>query len=309
MQYPAPEYIQFFPTLRCNQNCSFCFNRGINAVTDSTQEDIKRLAGRVADIGTTEIDILGGEPTLYPHLHQFIDLSLRNGFTLNISSNGSNIPVLEDITETFKGKPLNIGISLNTAPLPDTLHRYISTYRPFVKSIYESSGTIPAPFAPYLGMQDITYYLLYRDVLSANELEHSVPFYTFFNRLRELRAMHNNIENVYCAGFIPDTARHPFLAHVRCPAGTTKLSVLPDGSVYPCYLFFRHKEFRLGNILDDNFTGIWRNPRLDFFRTFGGNRCPNAGCELFSACHGGCPAVSLSIAGDLTAPDPRCIKK
>ena len=126
-------------------------------------------------------------------------------------------------------------------------------------------------------------------------------------QLNDIKKRYGNIKGVFCSCFIPDTATNPVLEYVRCPAGTTKFSVLPDGSVYPCYLFFRHKEFRLGNIFEDDFSIIRTNPVLNFFREFRGNACPNAGCEIFSLCHGGCPAVSLLINGDLRAPDPRCV--
>ncbi len=92
-------------------------------------------------------------------------------------------------------------------------------------------------------------------------------------------------------------------------AGTAKLSVLPDGSVYPCYLLFSRPEFRLGNLLTDPFVAIWNEPRLEYFRTFRGNTCPRAACEHHATCRGGCPAVSLLVAGDLAAPDPRCLPR
>jgi len=90
-------------------------------------------------------------------------------------------------------------------------------------------------------------------------------------------------------------------------AGPVRIVVLPDGSVYPCYLLFSRPEFRLGNLLADAFAAIWDSPRLEFFRSFRGNACPREACEHHAACRGGCPAVSLLVAGDLTLPDPRCV--
>jgi radical SAM protein with 4Fe4S-binding SPASM domain len=118
--------------------------------------------------------------------------------------------------------------------------------------------------------------------------------------------VNKNIKGVFCSGFIADTQEYPVLTHVRCPAGTTKLSVMPDGTAYPCYLLFRNREFNLGNLLVDDFETIWNNPILDIFRQFKGNPCRDTYCELRPACHGGCPALSLLILNDITAPDPRC---
>jgi radical SAM protein with 4Fe4S-binding SPASM domain len=111
---------------------------------------------------------------------------------------------------------------------------------------------------------------------------------------------------VYCSGFLPDIEHYPELSQTRCPAGTTKLGVMPDGSVYPCNLFFGKKEFFLGNILTDPFESIWSHEVLAFFRSVTENPCLVRHCTVRSECHGGCPAHSLFITGDLAAPDPRC---
>ena len=139
------------------------------------------------------------------------------------------------------------------------------------------------------------------------ELDDSVAYPEYRLRLDALRARHPQAAGVACDGFVPEGAAAAQLRSVRCPAGTTKLSVLPDGSVYPCYLLFSRPEYRLGNLLTEAFETIWNHPRLEFFRTFRGNACPRAACDFHAACHGGCPAVSLLVAGDLLSPDPRCV--
>jgi radical SAM protein with 4Fe4S-binding SPASM domain len=112
---------------------------------------------------------------------------------------------------------------------------------------------------------------------------------------------------VFCSGFIPDLDQYPQLRTTRCPGGTTKLAIFPDGSVYPCNLLFGRGEYRLGNILADPFDSIWHHPALMFFRTFSGNACPRTACELHNKCHGGCPAHSQAHGGKLSEPDPRCV--
>ncbi|MBF0554676.1 MAG: SPASM domain-containing protein [Nitrospirae bacterium] len=134
-----------------------------------------------------------------------------------------------------------------------------------------------------------------------------MPFFEYYEILNELKQVKNGVEGVYCAGFLPDMEVYPELEGARCPAGTTKAAVLPNGDVYPCNLFFRYRQFRLGNIFADDFELIWSNPVLDFFRVFTGNTCLNKRCRLFKQCRGGCPAVSYAIAGRLDAPEPRCL--
>src|SRR4030065_523691 len=199
-----PKYIQFYPTLRCNLSCTFCFNRGIRVKKDIPIDDCARVIAFLADKGVKEIDILGGEPTLHPHFVQVVKLIYQKNLKAFISSNGCNVHLLEKISQTYEKDQIQIGVSLNDDSVPRELHEYIIKYKPFLKSVCSKKQTFPETHRKYL----------------------------------------------------------------RCPAGTTKLTVMPDGTVYPCYLFARHDNFRLGNILVDDFVKIWKNSILDFFRNF-----------------------------------------
>lgn len=268
--------------------------------------DFKRFLSVIAGIGIKEIDMLGGEPTLHPSFPYIIELIYKNKFKTTISSNGSNINMLEELSRKHNGDQIKIGISINSDSIHGELYEYIIKHKPIIKSVCLKERTIPEAVRDFLGFSGIGYYLLFMDTLYENDLEKSLPFYEFYKKIDQLKEIYNNVDGVFCSGFVPDIENYPVLEYVRCPAGTTKLAVLPDGSIYPCYLFFRNEGLRLGNIFVDDFDRIWKNPILDFFRRFEKNTCINSGCELFSLCHGGCPAVSLSIYGDINAPDPRC---
>ena len=276
---------------------------------DISISDFEALISIVSDIGIKEIDMLGGEPTLHPKFNQIIDLLSGTKLRTTISSNGSNINLLKNISEKYHGDQVSIGISIYSDSIKRELHEYIVTYKPFLKSIFSKEHAIPEEAKNYIKTLFLEYYLIFMDTLSEGDLRDSLPFYVFFQEVNRLKNLYRHVNGVFCSGFIPDIENYPVLQYVRCPAGTTKLSVMPDGSVYPCYLFFRNREFRLGNILIDEFNRIWKNPVLEFFRKFEKNSCINTRCELFSLCHGGCPAVSFMIFGDMNAPDPRCVPR
>jgi radical SAM protein with 4Fe4S-binding SPASM domain len=303
----CPQYIQFYPTLKCNLSCTFCFNRGIQSEKDISINDFENIISIIADTGVKEIDILGGEPTLHSEFDQIVNLIYKNNLKATISSNGFNIHLLEGVSRTYKREQIKIGVSIHTDSITRELHEYIIKYKPLLKSVCSKQQTIPETAKQYLRLSGIQYYLLFMDTVYNDDLKNSIPFYEFLKRIKSLKGFYENVDGVFCSGFIPDVEHYPVLRYVRCPAGTTKLSVMPDGSVYPCYLFSRHDDFRLGNILFDNFDSIWKNPILDFFRNFEKNSCINTSCELFSLCHGGCPAASLLIYGSMNAPDPRCV--
>lgn len=302
----GPPYIQFYPTLRCNLKCHFCFNKGLRAIDDVQVADFQQIVALLKKAGVTCIDILGGEPTLHPGLMSLLDIIRRQQMTCNLSSNGTNIAILHGLSARYEKEFLRVGISLNDSAVSADLHEYIVRHRPALKSVLTKMATIPQSCERYLGLAEIDYFILYMDAVDGQDLENSLPFDHFYGELRRLKKMYRGLDGVFCAGFIPDKADGYPLKSVRCPAGTAKLSILADGSVYPCYLFFRYPEFALGNILRDDFQKIWQSPILDFFRYFTKNHCPDTGCTLFSACHGGCPAMSYIFYHDLDAPDPRC---
>jgi radical SAM protein with 4Fe4S-binding SPASM domain len=149
------------------------------------------------------------------------------------------------------------------------------------------------------------FFIIYPDVMHEKMSAYSMPFSEFLHIVNE-HFRFQTVETIFCSGFLPDVEHYPVLSEKRCPAGTTKLGLFPDGSVYPCNLFFGIEDFFLGNILYDSFEKIWNNPRLDFFRVFKRNICPKYSCEIHSSCHGGCPVHSLIHYGSLCRPEPRC---
>jgi radical SAM protein with 4Fe4S-binding SPASM domain len=275
---------------------------------DIALKEFERLVTTIAGSGVKELDLLGGEPTLHPGFVGMLDILYSHKMKTTISTNGcGNLHVLEAVHGMDYAELIKIGVSLNSAPVSEGLHRYLTKHRPMLKSVYTRKQGISEVAKKYLVQSETEYYLLFMDVVDKDSLGDGMPFYDFYRDLDALKRQYKNIRGVFCSGFIPNTEEYPVLAHVRCPAGTTKLSVLPDGTVYPCYLFFRNREFNLGNLLVNDFYTIWNNPILDIFRQFKGNPCTDTHCELRSACHGGCPALSLLILNDINAPDPRCM--
>lgn len=298
----GPDYIQFYPTLRCNQSCEFCFNRNMPRMTDMPVEQFRKMLHAAANAGVKTIDIMGGEPTLHHDIVACIREARERDFSVNISSNGSNPRLLSDIMTAFP--EVSVGISINDRRALDMVREFIYQYAPVVKSVFHPLMDQEL-IDSLLLLNPRKYYLIYRDALDRSELSATVPFYEFVSAF-ETRFASDQKGMVFCAGFLSDSENTPELSRVRCPAGTTKLGVMPDGSVYPCNLWFGQKKFLLGNILRDPFESIWSHCALDYFRSSPGNSCPKKTCELHPRCHGGCPAHSYANAGTLSAPDPRC---
>ncbi len=297
----GPDYIQFYPTLRCNRSCAFCFNQSIGLMDDMSSPSFHRMLEQLPST-VKALDIIGGEPTQHPAIVSFAQAASQSGLRVNLSSNGSNLNVLEQVRQV--APDATIGISINDRETLNEVSRFISETAAVVKMLY-SRGLDSFLVHDIVELQPKAFYYIYRDATGPHDLPETLPFPEFLSEVSK-REPHQ-AGTVYCSGFVPDTAAYPDLASVRCPAGTTKLGIMPDGSVYPCNLLFNRHELLLGNILIDPFEAIWNHPALAFFRRFSTNACPKQSCALHAQCHGGCPAQSLILTGDLNAHDPRCI--
>ncbi|HTG00875.1 MAG TPA: radical SAM protein, partial [Nitrospirota bacterium] len=244
----GPDYIQFYPTLRCNRACGFCFNRSMAGMEDMQLSAFERMLEVLKQKGVQTLDIIGGEPTLHGAIVDLVRRAAGGGLFVNLSSNGSRPDILEKIMDL--GPRVRVGISINDQETLAQTAAFIRSRRPVVKTVYfPGQGSTLAKAV--LDLHPAQYYLIYRDALDRGELALTVAFDRFLSAV-EAEYDPALTGTVYCSGFLPDEG-YPELRYVRCPAGTTKLGIMPDGSVYPCNLFFGRKEFRLGNILTDPF--------------------------------------------------------
>jgi radical SAM protein with 4Fe4S-binding SPASM domain len=88
-----------------------------------------------------------------------------------------------------------------------------------------------------------------------------------------------------------------------CSVGINALTVMHDGTVYPC----RRLPIPLGNILEDGLFKIWYDSAF-LWSVRESARIDGCGdCELVSLCRG-CRAMAYHVTGDVLARDPQCWK-
>src|SRR3990172_10730897 len=129
----APDYIQFYPTLRCNQSCEFCFNRSMPFMPDMSLDNFMVMLDKITSLSIRTLDILGGEPTLHPQIARFVQEAVQRGLRVNISSNGSNTAVLQDLMGT--GGNVTIGVSINDREALERLAGFVQNNGVVVKSV------------------------------------------------------------------------------------------------------------------------------------------------------------------------------
>ncbi len=329
MSFPLPGFIQLYPTTRCNQSCDFCFNHPYSSPRDHpadlSYEKALTLAAILEGQGVGVIDLMGGEPTMLPWIADFAGTILNRGMRLNISTNGSNFEAISRICD-LDPAGLTIGVSLEGSS--DHLHNSVTKSSHFKTALNGLQALLHSGLDPLVKtvitrstMNDVQniidlvgtlgvrrYYLIHLDVLSRDTslLKKALAYRDFILFYEKIRRSNPGMEvfKVHASCF--DKSSLP--GGVRCAGGVRKVSVLPDGSVFPCNLFHRFGEFRLGNIFEDDFSAIWNNPLLERFRKYGENQCEVDGCSNRADCTGGCPAHGYYHHGDTERCDIRCSK-
>ena len=327
MSFPLPEFIQFYPTTRCNQNCYFCFNNPSPARTDNASDIPYDRALTLLDIleanGIKEIDIMGGEPLILTWMPDFIEIALKKRMAVNISSNGSNTEALSRFKNVDPQK-CNIGISLEGSNSRN--HNAITKSSHFDVALRSIKSLVSFGCDPIVktvitrsnlhDLQNIVdllrcigvkrFYIIHMDLMSGNTslTKDAMGFTEFESFYRSLSGVNANIgifkvhASCFNRNLIPDG--------VRCSGGVRKLSILPDGSVFPCNLFHCLEEFTLGNVFESDLSSLWKSPKLSLFREYRGNRCGHENCFNNASCTGGCPAHGYYHYGDPDHMDIRC---
>jgi radical SAM protein with 4Fe4S-binding SPASM domain len=76
----------------CNFRCSYCYVGDRSGSTDElTRDEIKEVILQARDLGARKIIILGGEPSIYPHLVEMLRFLGREGLKIEMFTNGSGI--------------------------------------------------------------------------------------------------------------------------------------------------------------------------------------------------------------------------
>lgn len=111
-----PYSCQWEVTCRCNLHCVMCYtdccNRPDAIRRELSSAEILRIMDELAEAGTLELCLTGGEPLARPDFFQLYEHAIRSGFLVTVFSNGTLIT--EAYADRFAAlRPHRIEISLH----------------------------------------------------------------------------------------------------------------------------------------------------------------------------------------------------
>lgn len=344
-RFAAPLYIELFPTLVCNLNCKFCYIHATRRLEKNGFTDFnifRKLVNEMSNLKVFELDILGGEPFLVPWITEGIELAITHGIVPNVSTNGTLIT--KEIAKKLSHMGLiDIQISLE-ASRPEIHDMLVGVSGAWKKAIESTKllleHGIDVQFNTIVtnyNFEDLPGLILFSEKLgvgmvslaymqhfgNAERYLQAISIRDFWKIIADIDEMYNRSEHNMKLivqtpfEFLRTKAELPKTPYMKirclCKAGTSKLSIMPDGSIFPCELFGvsnNNQDYLLGNIKDISIEEAWN---ADVLQRFWGNLNMNlpklcTNCQYSDFCKGGCAAYRLKNYHEkyTRMPDPRC---
>ncbi|MFF9350507.1 radical SAM protein [Streptomyces sp. NPDC014734] len=226
----------------CNEFCDHCYADSSPKGTHGTMTvpDWKNTIDQLSAIGARDVQFIGGEPTLYPHLRELIEHAHGAGLGIEVFSNLTHIR--EELWESFTGCGVKLATSYysDSAEDHDTVTRLKGSHRRtranVAKALERGIPLRGGVVAVNLGqrVQEAA-----RDLAALGVEEIGGDRTRAFGRASR-----------GAAPTIADLCGH--CAHEKCAIG-------PTGDVWPCVL---GRFLTIGNVRDTPLAEIWGGPQM-----------------------------------------------
>lgn len=327
-------YFQWHITERCNWSCRHCYQNG-NRIDDLPIGKLMEICDRMEEAvkkwgkaGTASLT--GGEPFLREQeLYALMSrLDGSDSFAYyDILTNGSMIGEKEAERLSAHKKLRRVQVSLEgAAPESNDAIRGQGSFNVVSNAIMNlraqnievsvmmtitrnNRDEIPA-LVEILGRMGVQALALERFVPEGN----GIGMQDLVLTSRELRDLYERIYKIAINGSpVRILLYRPLFNLVGCDdptvgalcsAGNNALTIMPDGTVYPC----RRLPIPIGNVLTDGLYKIWYGSDVLWTLRDPKNlkgKCHD--CESLTRCRG-CRAMAYFTTGDYMAEDPQCWK-
>jgi len=342
-QEAAPAAITWMVTLACNRKCPYCFFNVYHFAADSPSgppdatfplEDAVSMVHQMAQIGTADLYLTGGEPFLRPDLLEIIEEASK----VRVRTHAVTKYL---ISPSFAKRIATAGITSITVSIDDNRPREAAALAGAPGYLAEATQTVQnlldAGIATDVNAVATKVNIDHLDDLASFLADLNVPrfkispFHSPYprrltaeklvttTRLDERVAdLQRRYESRGLA--IELGAEQDPMVDVRCGSktvceiGTRALDVLPDGSVSRCHYLPGVSELKVGSLTQQTILDVWNGPHLHALskpgrESFAGTACEPCGNHQACNARGRCYVSALQTSGQLHAPDAFCTQE
>ncbi len=304
----------------CNFRCSYCYvDEKIERPDELTRTEIKDVILQAKEQGAQKIIILGGEPSIYPHLVEMLRFLGKEGLEIEMFTNGSGID--NDLAAVLAGAKVRVALKLNSRD--EKIQDSLAGKKGAFKIINRALSALKAAGYP---SDDL--FLAISTVICQQNIE-ELP--SLWKWLREekiepyfevITPQANAVENSWLGVdsgelkelFVRLSAidqemfgrtwePQPPLVGNKCMRHQVSCLVTATGDVMPCV----GVTIPLDNIRNSKLAYILKNSEvinnLKNYRQMIKGECHN--CEKAADCYG-CRGAAYQLTGDYLASDPTC---
>jgi radical SAM protein with 4Fe4S-binding SPASM domain len=301
-------------TLRCNYDCWYCYNGRVskNKADELNTEQWLDIVDKFSEHNTKLFVFTGGEPLLRQDLPEILERAKASGAKVNLLSNGSLftedkiktlLPLVDKVIVSldsfdkqsqgknrsqagfeniirllnyFKEHPAEREKITVRSVVTTVNYKEIVQFRKTLRERYQIKNHIYLKFIPN----------------TPDEFD-LVPRDNLIKDLMSIEALEELMEPTTASG-TPDFRK-------RCDACFASVAINPRGDMYPCHQFLDMPEYRMLNMLDEQ----WFQDYLDStvkqeFSTLDVDKLDEcSGCQFRYLCGGGCPALGLKLYGSI----------
>lgn len=307
-------------SLRCNFRCPYCYvPEEVFYKQELSPDELRDAVLQAKDLGAQKIIILGGEPTIYPHIRAMIRFIRENGLVVEMFTNGSGVTA--DFARELYARDVRVVLKMNTfrADLQDLLTGTTGAYD-IIQTALRNLKAAGYPSATgFLAVSTIICRQNFDELPQLWQWLRDQGIAPYFEIMTpQSRARENTwlevdpleIKNLFDRIAAIDRERYhntwapqPPLVGNKCLRHQFSCVVTSTGEVMPCV----GVNLSIGNIRQRKLADILRTSEVlaqlkDYRHTIKGS-C--AACNQADECYG-CRGAAFQLTGDYLASDPLC---
>jgi radical SAM protein with 4Fe4S-binding SPASM domain len=305
---------------KCNFRCSYCYVEDPTAsALELSLDEIKDVILQAKELGAQKIIILGGEPSIYPHLVEMLHFLGELELEIELFTNGSGIT--EELAQVLADEHVRVVVKMNSrdAAIQDhlagrkgaatTINRALERLHRAgypSKELFLAASTVIC--RQNLGeLVDLWQWLRAQNIEPYFEIltpqANAVKNTWLYVEAEALQDLFTRLSAIDREQFNRQWEPQPPLVGNRCMRHQVSCLVTAQGDVMPCV----GVTIALGNIRRQPLGDILKNSEVvknlkNYRQTIKG---PCGTCEKSEECYG-CRGAAYQMTGDYLASDPTC---